>query len=97
LRKAAKYAANTSRQESILEYELNHLTKRLAELNGQLIGKSWPEKGNYRWINDPGAYSHQINRDIEEKQKPEREFLETRIAEVEASLAEAREHDSSQG
>lgn len=90
LRDAARDAADLARDPAVLEYELHHLQRRLTDLDAELIGKSWPEKGNYRWINDPSAYSRAINREIEERNEEERAFLTTRIAQLEASLASDR-------
>lgn len=97
LRDAARHAADDTRDPAVLEWELDHLRRRLSELDGERIQKAWPEKGNYRWINDPSAYSRGINREIDDKTQEERAFLESRITQLEASLAEANERRRSNG
>jgi len=86
LRLAAQSAADTSRAPDNLEAELHHLKRRLSEIDALLIDKAWPEKKDYRWINDPSAYSRHINETLIEKYEGEREFLQGRIAQLEDSL-----------
>jgi hypothetical protein len=93
LRAAARLAADAIRSPEQLEYELGHLRRRLASLGRERIGPSWAEKDHLRWINDASAYSRAINERIEAENAEERAFLESRIAQLEASLPEARERN----
>lgn len=94
---AARSTADGTRDPAILAYELVHLRRRLAELDGERIGESWPERGNRHWINDPSAYARGINRELDAKTEEERAFLEERIAQLEASLEDANDRSRSNG
>jgi hypothetical protein len=86
LRDAARRAGDSARSEAGLRNELGTLTERLAEIDGRPIGKGWTEKTSYRWFNDPGAYSSQINRMLAEQDGDERARIVTRIGEIEEVL-----------
>ncbi|MCH7844358.1 MAG: hypothetical protein IIC70_00605 [Acidobacteria bacterium] len=86
LRKSARDASVASRSDDILRYERDQARRRIAELDSTPVKKSWVEKRNFRWINDPGAYSNRINQMIAEQNATEREQLERRIVEIDAKL-----------
>jgi len=86
LRDAAQQAGDAARPEAGLRNELGTLTKRLAEIDARPIGKGWTEKTSYRWFNDPGAYSSQINRVLTEQDEDERSHIVSRIGQIEAIL-----------
>ena len=88
LRAAAREAADASRSNAGLRHELESLRRRLSSIDERPIGKGWAEKGNYGWVNDPSAYSTEINRAIEGQDAEERALIVTRIAELEAALGE---------
>ncbi len=86
LRKSARDASVASRSDDILRYERDQARRRIAELDSRPVKKSWVEKRNFRWINDPGAYSNRINQMIEDQDATERGQLERRIVEIDAKL-----------
>ena len=86
LRTDVRKAADASRSEAGLRNELGTLKRRLAQIDDLPIGKGWAEKGRYRWVNDPGAYSGRINEMLEAHDADEREAIVTRIAEIEEAL-----------
>lgn len=96
LQTAARLAADRSRDPAALALELTQLRSRLSDLDDRPIGKGWSEKGNYRWVNDPGAYSNVINRMIAEGDGPDRESVEQRIGELEAVLQDSPSDRSSE-
>ena len=79
-------ASVASRSDDILRYERDQARRRIAELDSTPVKKSWVEKRNFRWINDPGAYSNRINQMIAEQNATEREQLERQIVEIDAKL-----------
>ncbi len=93
LRTLARTARDNARSDADLENELGTLLRRLAHIDDRPIDKGWTEKTNYRWFNDPGAYSSQINRKINEQDEDERADIVKRIAEIEAVLS-ARSSDA---
>ncbi len=86
LRVDIREAADAARPEPGLLNELGTLQRRLAQIDDRPIGKGWAEKGHYRWVNDPGAYSGRINEMLDAQNADEREAIVTRIAEIEAVL-----------
>jgi len=94
LRRAARRAGDRARSEAGLRNELGTLTNRLTEIRERPIGKGWTEKTSYRWFNDPGAYSSQINRLIEDQDEDESEAISARIADIKAVLAGRSDDDS---
>jgi hypothetical protein len=86
LRVDIREAADATRSEPGLRNELGTLQRRLAQIDDRPIGKGWTEKGNYRWVNDPGAYSGKINQMLDAEDAYERAEIVTRIAEIEAAL-----------
>jgi len=86
LRDVARRADDASRTRPVLENELGALRRRLAEIDDRPIGKGWSEKTNTRWLNDPGAYSSQINRMISDQDRDERARIVERIVEIESAL-----------
>ena len=86
LRDVARRADDASRSRPVLENELGTLRRRLAEIDDRPIGKGWSEKTNTRWLNDPGAYSSQINRMISDQDRDERARIVERIGEIESAL-----------
>lgn len=88
LQAAARRAADLGRTPEAVRAELDHFERRLSEIDGELIGKSWAEKGNYGWINDPGAYAHGINQELRRANQDTRDEVLLRIAELREVLAE---------
>lgn len=86
LRTDVQKAADGSRSEAGLRNELGTLHRRLEQIDDRPIGKGWAEKGNYRWVNDPGAYSGRINEMLTAQDADERKVIVGRIAEIEAVL-----------
>jgi len=86
LRDVARRADDASRTRPVLKNELGALRRRLAEIDDRPIGKGWSEKTNTRWLNDPGAYSSQINRMISDQDRDERARIVERIVEIESAL-----------
>ncbi len=91
LRVDVREAADVSRSVPGLLNELGTLQRRLAQIDDRPIGKGWAEKGHYRWMNDPGAYSNKINDMIDGQDAHERSIIVTRIAEIEAVLKQQAE------
>jgi hypothetical protein len=89
LQTAARLAADRARDPAALERELDQLRGRLDEIDERPIDRSWAQKGDYRWINDPGAYSNVINQKIAEGDAAEREAITERIGELETALQES--------
>lgn len=87
LRADVQEAADAARSEPVLRNELGTLRRRLTQIDDRPIGKGWAEKGRYRWVNDPGAYSNRINEMLDAEDADEREAIVNRIAEIEAALA----------
>ncbi len=52
-----------------------------------LIDRSWPERRDVPWLNDPAAYSRALNERLVRVHAPERERLVARIDELEELLA----------
>jgi len=86
LRTAAQRAGDAARSDAGLLNELGTLERRLEEIDDRPIGKSFMEKTNYRYYNDPGAYSSQINRMINQQDETERESITQRIAEIKLEI-----------
>ncbi|MFV9671667.1 MAG: hypothetical protein ACNYZH_00455 [Acidimicrobiia bacterium] len=86
LRDDVREAADESRSVPGLQNELGTLQRRLAQIDDRPIDKGWAEKGHYRWVNDPGAYSNRINEMLDAQDADERESIITRIAEIEEVL-----------
>lgn len=86
LRTDVRGAADASRSEAGLLNELGTLQRRLDQIDDRPIGQGWAEKGHYRWVNDPGAYSNRINEMLDAQDADERSTIVARIAEIEAVL-----------
>ncbi len=86
LRIDVREAADASRSEPGLLNEFGTLQRRLAQIDDRPIGRGWAEKGHYRWMNDPGAYSNRINEMIDAQDADERATIVTRMVEIEAVL-----------
>lgn len=87
LRSAIRSASDASRSDAALHNELGMLRRRLEQIDDRPIGKGWAEKGNYRWVNDPGAYSGRINEMLEAQDAHERAEIVLRVAEIEKALS----------
>lgn len=64
------------------QIELGTLQRRLAQIDDRPIGRGWAEKGHYRWDDDPGVCSNNINEMLDAQDADERESVVTRIAEI---------------
>lgn len=91
LRIDVREAVDASRSVPGLLNELGTLQRRLAQIDDRPIGRGWAEKGHYRWVNDPGAYSNRINEMLDAQDADERQTVVTRIAEIEAVLKQQAE------
>jgi hypothetical protein len=91
LRADIREAADESRSEAGLLNELGTLQRRLAQIDDRPIGRGWAEKGHYRWVNDPGAYSSRINETLDAQDADERATIIDRIAEIESVLSPEEE------
>lgn len=89
LRIDVREATDATRSVPGLMNELGTLQRRLAQIDERPIDSGWAEKTRYRgvrWINDPGAYSNQINAMIHAQDADERAVIVARIAEIETVL-----------
>jgi hypothetical protein len=87
LRADIREAADESRSEAGLLNELGTLQRRLAQIDDRPIGRGWAEKGRYRWVNNPAAYSNRINEMLDPQDADERTTIVNRIAEIESVLS----------
>jgi HAMP domain-containing protein len=84
LQSEARLLADSSRNPDYVRLELVNLERRLDEIERVRIKPSLVE--HRKWINDPSAYAHGINRRIDENLGDEVEALEQRINELRQAL-----------
>lgn len=78
LQLAMQDASDRARHPDSLAHELGNLERRLQAMDREQIRRAWPE--TVKWLNDPSAYSHRINKRLEEATSEERADIEARIA-----------------
>lgn len=71
LRDRARDLSLSGRHPQSVELQIESLEKRKAEIEALFIKKGWSEKRLGRTIQDPSAYSHNINKQLTEKYGPE--------------------------
>lgn len=71
LRSRAKFLADERRHPASIVAEIDMLERRLVEINQLFISKGYAEKHLPYTVQDPGAYSHTINRLLEEEHQDE--------------------------
>ena len=85
LRADARTSVGPGVSAEYLRYELNHLRRRLGELDGEAIEKPSAARNPMALV-DHQAFSRRINELLAEKTEDERTFLERRIAQLERQL-----------
>ncbi|MGI9585327.1 MAG: hypothetical protein ACR2N7_07020 [Acidimicrobiia bacterium] len=80
LREQAAAMADQHRHPVSVENEISMIEQRLAEIDAMTITKGYSEKHLKHTIQDPGAYSHNINKLLAEEHKAEVAELEDRLA-----------------
>ncbi len=83
LRTRAATVADSHRHPVSIENEISMLEDRLAEITAMNIKQGYSEKHLKHTIQDPGAYSHNINKMLTEEHAHE-------VAEIAARLAHLR-------
>ncbi len=80
LRTQARDLADGRRHPDSVRNEIAMLEERLEAINAQLIGKGYSEKWLKQTIQDPGAYSHNINALLAEQHAAEVADIADRLA-----------------
>lgn len=71
LRLRARSLADAGRHPASIAAEIEMLESRLVEIDQLFISKGYSEKHLPHTVQDPGAYSHTINRLLEEEHRDE--------------------------
>ncbi|MGI9665567.1 MAG: hypothetical protein ACR2N2_00500 [Acidimicrobiia bacterium] len=87
LRSQARDLAAQRRHPASVDAEIEMLELRRAEIEELLIGKGYAEKWMKQTIQDPGAYSHNINKQIEAEHSVELAEISDRLAELRPLVA----------
>lgn len=87
LRREVALAVDRAKPRPVLVAELEHLERRLRDLESVPIKRTIGEASK-KWITDPSAYSHDINERIRAASQDERATIEARIAIVRQVLDE---------
>ena len=87
LRADARSSVGPGAPAEYLAYELKHLRRRLAELDGETIEPPSAAR-NPMALTDHEAFSRHINEMLETKTGDERTFLKSRISELERQLSD---------
>lgn len=87
LRAKAHALANSRRHPVSVENEITMLQARLDEIDGLFVTKGYSEKHLTKGFSDPGAYSANINHQLDAEHASE-------IAEIDRRLAELRKINS---
>lgn len=95
LRSDARTLAAQKRHPASIEAEIEMLEARELEINEMLIGKGYAEKWMKQSIQDPGAYSHNINKDIADDHAAELNDIRRRLDELKPLVAPADESSPS--
>ncbi len=80
LRELAQRTADAGRHPESVATQIESLEQRLAQIDGMLITKGFSERRQGKVIQDPGAYSHNINKAIEADHASEVESIKTQLA-----------------
>lgn len=86
LRLRAKDMADALRHPQSVRTEIEMLEERRSEIAGMGITKGFSEKRLGRTIQDPGAYSHDINRRIEAEHAAEVDEISERLTHLRSLL-----------
>lgn len=84
LRREAEAISDTLRHPDSVAAEIDMLERRRDEISQMAIGKGYSEKRLNTTIQDPGAYSLDINRRLQENHEEELAAIETRLAHLRA-------------
>jgi hypothetical protein len=88
LRLRARDMADALRHPESVRTEIEMLEGRRSEIAGMAITKGFSEKRLGRTIQDPGAYSHDINRRIEAEHAAEVDEINKRLEHLRSLLEE---------
>lgn len=86
LRVRAKAMADAMRHPESVRTEIEMLEDRLSEIEGMAIAKGFSEKRLGRTIQDPGAYSHGINKRIRAEHAAEVQEIGERLSHLRALM-----------
>lgn len=86
LRLRARAMADALRHPQSVRTEIEMLEERRSEIAGMGITKGFSEKRLGRTIQDPGAYSHDINRRIEAEHAAEVDEISARLTHLRSLL-----------
>lgn len=84
LRSQAQEIADAGRHPDSVSNQIASLEQRLAEINGLLITEGFSERRQGKTIQDPGAYSHNINKAIEADHSAEVESINAQLVRLRA-------------
>ena len=79
LRDRAKQLSLAGRHPQSIELQIESLERRQREIESLFIKKGWSEKRLGRTIQDLGAYSHNINKELAVKYGPELADIEEQL------------------
>lgn len=86
LRTAARQAADATRHTTTLQAELDHLERRLAEMDREKINvPAWQlamTSGGKLTVNDPAAYASRLNEALEDANAGDRAQIEDRVSQL---------------
>ena len=82
LRKRAALLASAGRHPQSVRRQIEALEARRSEIEGQFIKRGYSERSTTRKIQDPGAYSHNINKLLHEEYDAELSSIETQLEQL---------------
>jgi hypothetical protein len=88
LRQNARRLAEGSRHSVSVENEITMLEDRLEEIDGLQITKGYSQKHLTKTVQDPGAYSHNINRLLADEHADEASEIRARLEDLYRVLEE---------
>ena len=88
LQAKAKSIATAGRHPVSVENQIESLERRRSEINEQFIKPGYSEKRGGKNIQDPGAYSHNINKVLGEKYKTELDDIERQLSTLRSRTTE---------
>ena len=94
LRDLAKQTADAGRHPESVATQIESLEQRLAQINGMLITQGFAERRQGKVIQDPGAYSHNINKAIEADHAAEVDSINKQLARLKAIGATDQPEDT---
>jgi hypothetical protein len=80
LQDEARDISLTGRHPTSVANQIESLEARRAFINSQYIKPGYTEKRGGKSIQDPGAYSHNINKLLQDKYQPELDEIEEQLA-----------------